>query len=302
MTPTLIALMVLIVAAIITAALALISVLARRDVLMRATESGSGVLIPSVLRPEKERGGRTEEWLQRLAGRREEEPEIRLKLTQAGIESQTGPAVFWIVRTLSLALFPGVAWLLLRTSTFQLLLAVLLGIAVFLGYIFPLAMLDRLVRKRQERIRRSVPDALDLLVVCVEAGISLDAAIIRVSRDIRLLHPDLAQELTVVNRVTNAGIPRDVALRGLYERTGVTELRALVSSLVQSEKWGTSIATVLRVSSDTLRRKRRQAAEKLAKQAPLKMTFPLLLLILPPLFVVILGPAIVRIAQEFSKI
>jgi tight adherence protein C len=147
-----------------------------------------------------------------------------------------------------------------------------------------------------------VPDALDLLVVCVEAGISLDAAILRVARDIRLLHPDLATELAVVNRVTNAGIPRDQALRGLWERTGVQELRTLVSSLVQSEKWGTSIATVLRVASDTLRRKRRQAAEKQAKQAALKMTFPLLLLILPPLFAVILGPAIMQLVREFGRI
>lgn len=299
MTPTLIALMVVIAAAIITAGMALVSVLERRDVLMRATETG-GMAVPSVLRPERE-VTRVDEWLKRIAGTREERPEIRMKLVQAGIESPTAPAVYWLLRTVSLVLFPGMAWILMR-GTPQVLLALILAIAVFMGFVFPMAMLDRMVRKRQERIRRSVPDALDLLVVCVEAGISLDAAIIRVSRDIRLLHPDLAQELTVVNRVTNAGIPRDVALRGLHERTGVVELRSLVSSLVQSEKWGTSIATVLRVSSDTLRRKRRQAAEKQANQAPLKMTFPLLLLILPPLFVVILGPAIIRISQEFSKL
>lgn len=300
MTPTVIALMVVIFAAIVTAALALISVLERRDVLMRATETG-GVLIPSVLRPEKPADGRVDEMLKRIAGSREDQPEIQAKLVQAGIESSTAPAVYWILRTLSLVAFPGLAWLLLRGSS-PTIFVMVMGVALFLGWIFPMAMLDRLVRKRQERIRRSVPDALDLLVVCVEAGISLDAAIIRVSRDIRLLHPDLAHELTVVNRVTNAGIPRDVALRGLHERTGVLELRALVSSLVQSEKWGTSIATVLRVSSDTLRRKRRQAAQKAANQAPLKMTFPLLLLILPPLFVVVLGPAIIRISEEFSKL
>ncbi len=300
MTPTLIALMVIIFAAVVTAALALISVLERRDVLMRATET-HGVLVPSVLRPERAVDGRVDEWLKRVASSREENPATRLKLVQAGIESPTAPAVYWILRTVSLVAFPGLAWLLTR-GTSPVLFAMILGTGVFLGFVFPLAMLDRMVRKRQERIRRSVPDALDLLVVCVEAGISLDAAIVRVSRDIRLLHPDLAQELTIVNRVTNAGIPRDVALRGLYERTGVYELRSLVASLVQSEKWGTSIATVLRVSSDTLRRKRRQLAEKLAKQAPLKMTFPLLLLILPPLFAVIMGPAIIRIVQEFGQL
>ena len=173
---------------------------------------------------------------------------------------------------------------------------------VFLGLIFPMAMVDRLVRLRQDRIKKSVPDALDLLVVCVEAGTSLDAAILRVAKELRLAHPDLSHELAVVNRLTNAGMPREEALRGLWKRTGVLDIRALVSSLIQSEKWGTSIATVLRVAAETLRRKRRQDAEKRAKMAPLKMTFPLLFFILPALFAVILGPAVVQIIQEFSKI
>ena len=174
--------------------------------------------------------------------------------------------------------------------------------AIFSAYIIPAGFLDRLVRTRQERIRRSVPDALDLMVVCVEAGISLDAAILRVAREIRLAHIDLSHELSVVNRKTNAGIPRDAALRGLWQRTGVEEIRALVSSMIQSEKWGTSVATVLRVSAETLRRKRRQTAEKKAKQAPLKMTFPLVLFILPALFIVIMGPALVQVMTEFGKI
>ena len=177
-----------------------------------------------------------------------------------------------------------------------------IGGAVFAGWIMPMGLLDRLVRQRQERIRRSIPDALDLLVVCVEAGVSLDAAILRVAREIRLSHLDLAHELAVVNRKTNAGIPRDTALRALWARTGVEELRTLTSSMIQSEKWGTSIATVLRVSADTLRRKRRQTAEKKAKQAPLKMTFPLVLFILPALFIVIMGPALVQVISEFGKI
>lgn len=300
MTPTLIALLVVGAAALITAAFALISMLERRDVLMRATDV-HGVPIPTIIRPERASDSAVDEWISKLASTREEKPEIRAKLMRAGIESKTAPAAYWLLRTVSFVLFPALAWAIFRGAP-PLLLSTMLAIALYTGFVFPLAMLDRMVRLRQDRIKRAVPDALDLLVVCVEAGISLDAAIVRVSRDIRLLHPDLAHELTVVNRVTNAGIPRDIALRGLWERTGVSELRALVASLVQSEKWGTSVATVLRVSSDTLRRKRRQAAEKLAKQAPLKMTFPLLLLILPPLFVVILGPAIVRIAQEFGRI
>jgi tight adherence protein C len=187
-----------------------------------------------------------------------------------------------------------------RTEFVLFILALL--ISVFLGMISPVALLDRMVRLRQERITKSVPDALDLLVVCVEAGTSLDAAILRVAKDLRLVHPDLAHELAVVNRLTNAGMARDEALRGLWKRTGVLDIRTLVSSLIQSEKWGTSIATVLRVSAETLRRKRRQTAERKAKMAPLKMTFPLLFFILPALFAVILGPAVVQIINEFSRI
>jgi tight adherence protein C len=274
--------------------------LQRREVLQRASEEGA-TLSPVILRPEPGTDGRIQEMITRMAGEREDQPEARAKLIQAGIETPTAPFVFSVLRTVSIISFPVIAFLLAPTAN-GVLFGTLLAAALFFGWVMPLALLDRLVRQRQERIRRAVPDALDLMVVCVEAGVSLDAAILRVSRDIRILHPELAQELSIVNRVTNAGIPRDQALKGLWERTGVQEVRALVASLVQSEKWGTSIATVLRVSSDTLRRKRRQAAEKRAKQAPLKMTFPLLLLILPPLFAVILGPAIMQIAKEFSRL
>jgi tight adherence protein C len=200
-----------------------------------------------------------------------------------------------------MVLVPVLAMIIVPRTEFVLFILALL-ISVFLGMISPVALLDRMVRLRQERITKSVPDALDLLVVCVEAGTSLDAAILRVAKDLRLVHPDLAHELAVVNRLTNAGMARDEALRGLWKRTGVLDIRALVSSLIQSEKWGTSIATVLRVSAETLRRKRRQTAERKAKMAPLKMTFPLLFFILPALFAVILGPAVVQIINEFGRI
>jgi len=223
------------------------------------------------------------------------------KLVQAGFDTPTAPATYFFSRVVSFVILPVLAIAFgPRTSFFVYVLSI--GFAVFAGWIIPMGFLDRLVRQRQEKIRRSVPDALDLMVVCVEAGVSLDAAILRVAREIRLAHTDLAHELSVVNRKTNAGIPRDAALRSLWQRTGVEELRTLVSSMIQSEKWGTSIATVLRVSADTLRRKRRQVAEKKAKQAPLKMTFPLVLFILPALFIVIMGPALVQVITEFGKI
>jgi tight adherence protein C len=300
MSPLLIALLVLGGLAVLIASTALVSLLQRRDVIMRASDEAALDSSTIVLRPESERGrlrARLEAW----AKTREESEELQHKLIQAGFESTAAPAIYFLARVSSMVLLPVTAMLVIPRTQFMLFVLTL-AVAVFLGMIFPVAMLDRLVRLRQDRIKKSVPDALDLLVVCVEAGTSLDAAILRVAKDLRLAHPDLAHELAVVNRLTNAGMARDEALRGLWKRTGVLDIRALVSSLIQSEKWGTSIATVLRVSAETLRRKRRQDAEKRAKMAPLKMTFPLLFFILPALFAVILGPAVVQIINEFGKI
>jgi len=297
MSPTLI---ILIVAAIGAGAVAVVSILQRREVLRRASVAQSP-LSPSILRPDKKAA---EAWLEEYLGgvgaTRSDHATVRSKLIQAGMESTAAVGVYNSLRAISLVTFPVIGWLIAPFDR-PVLSAILLATAFYLGYVLPIGILERLVRQRQERIRRAVPDTLDLLVVCVEAGISLDAAILRVARDTRILYPELAFELTVTNRVTNAGIPREEALRGLWERTGVQEIRALVTALTQSEKWGTSIGTVLRVQSDTLRRQRRQRAEKKAKTAPLKMTFPLLFFILPALFVVTLGPAVVHIIREFGK-
>jgi tight adherence protein C len=145
-----------------------------------------------------------------------------------------------------------------------------------------------------------LPDALDLLVVCVEAGISLDAAILRVAKELSFTYPDLSRELLVVNRKTNAGVTREEAIRGLWSRTGVEDLRSLSTSLIQTEKWGTSITKVLRVAAVTLRRKRRQHAEKRVALAPVKMTFPLVTMILPALFIIILGPAVLQVISSLA--
>ena len=301
MSPLLIVLLVLGGLAVLIASTALVSMLQRRDVLLRATEDALVDPGSLLLRPEKTEKSRVRERLEAWAKDREENEELQHKLIQAGFESPSAPAFYFLFRVSSMVLLPLVALVVIPRTQFTLFV-MSMALGVFLGMILPVAMLDRLVRLRQDSIKRSVPDALDLLVVCVEAGTSLDAAILRVAKELRLAHPDLAHELAVVNRLTNAGMPRDEALRGLWKRTGVLDIRALVSSLIQSEKWGTSIATVLRVAAETLRRKRRQDAEKRAKMAPLKMTFPLLFFILAALFAVILGPAVVQIIQEFSKI
>ncbi len=225
---------------------------------------------------------------------------VQQRLVKAGFDGPIAPLVYSMLRVGALVVLPLLAFLLLPKTSF---LKVLIGISAggLFGLMLPPLILLRLEARRQEQIRRSLPDALDLLVVCVEAGISLDAAILRVARDLLIVHPELAGELLVVSRKMNAGMTREDALRGLWDRTGVDEVRALVASLLQSEKWGSSSARVLRVSSETLRRKRRQAAERKAATAPLKMIVPMAIFIFPALFVVILGPAVIQIVTAGGK-
>ena len=224
---------------------------------------------------------------------------VQQRLVKAGYDGPIAPLVYSMVRVIVLGALPLLAFILLpKDSFFKILVG--LGAAATVGLLLPPFVLLRLESRRQEQIRRSLPDALDLLVVCVEAGISLDAAILRVAKDLMYVHPELAGELMVVSRKTNAGMTREDALRGLWDRTGVDEVRALVASLLQSEKWGSSSARVLRVSSETLRRKRRQTAERKAATAPLKMVVPMAIFIFPALFVVILGPAVIQILSGFG--
>jgi len=222
-------------------------------------------------------------------------------LLQAGFDSAAAPAIYALLRLISALVIPGAIFALgpHDTSTMVLLSGT---IGISLGLITPPATLTRLRRLRQERIRRSTPDSLDLLLVCVEAGVSLDAAILRVGREMAMLHPELSNEFMLMNRRMNAGMRREDALHGLYARTGVEELRSLGSNMIQSERWGTSIARVLRVYSETLRRKRRQAAEKRAAVAATKMIFPLALFILPALFAVIGGPLVMAMGPVLDSL
>ena len=224
---------------------------------------------------------------------------IQQLLIQAGYDNPQAPLVYSLLRLVATVVFPLVTLFgFPDTSGLQRIMYVIL--AAFVGLVLPVWYLHRTVRLHQQKIRRSLPDALDLLVVCVEAGISLDAAILRVAKDMTIVHPELARELLIVNRKTNAGVTREEALRGMWDRTGVEELRTLVSSLIQSEKWGTSNSRVLRISSETLRRQRRQSAERRAATAPTKMVIPLALFIFPALFVVIMGPAAMNIIKGFG--
>lgn len=239
--------------------------------------------------------------LKRFPSLRAEDSRYTEQLAQAGYDGPAAPAIYATGRVAALVTLPSLAVLLVPIDSIAMRLMFGLGWLV-VGWVLPRAVVARAVRLRQERIRRALPDALDLLVVCVEAGISIDAAILRVARELQLPYPDLGKELLIVNRKTNAGITREEALRGLWTRTGVDELRTLSSSLIQSEKWGTSITKVLRVSAHTFRRKRRQTAEKRVALAPVKMTFPLVTLIMPAMFIIILGPAILQLIESLRGI
>jgi tight adherence protein C len=175
-----------------------------------------------------------------------------------------------------------------------------LGLAVLAGVVGPSALLDRRAEARRAAISVAIPDALDLLVVCLEAGVGADAALLRVGRELAPTHPVLAAELDNVTRRISAGLPREEALRALVARTGVEDLRAIVSTMIQAERLGTSLARVLRIHGDALRARRRQLAEKRAAEASVKMVIPLVLFLLPAFFAVVLGPAVLSMVGEMG--
>jgi tight adherence protein C len=187
-----------------------------------------------------------------------------------------------------------------RITSGQLLIAaVLMG---FLGSIIPSVWLDRSVKSRQRELRVAFPDALDLLVVCVEAGLGLAPAMQRVADDLMISYPELGLELTLVNAEMRAGVERAQALKNLAERTGLDDIRGLVALLVQTLRFGTGIADALRVYSEEFRDKRMQAAEEAAAKIGTKMIFPLTLCLFPSFFLVAIGPAVVRLVEAFKTL
>jgi tight adherence protein C len=215
---------------------------------------------------------------------------LRLRLVQAGFRRDDALTIFFGIRVaLALSLF-----LLLSTPILvrpNLLLALT---GVFAGYLLPGIALARMVKRRQHKIRLALADALDLLVVSVEAGLGLDQALLRVAAELEFAYPELAGELKLINLELRAGKPRAEALRNLADRTGVDDLSALVTMLIQTDKFGTSVAQSLRVYSDTLRTKRRQRAEEAAAKTGVKMVFPLVFCIFPAIWVVTIGPAAIK--------
>jgi tight adherence protein C len=170
-------------------------------------------------------------------------------------------------------------------------------VACLLGYVMPSMLLARLAKRRQHRMRLGLADVLDLLVVSVEAGLGLDQALQRVGQELAFAHPDLCDELRLINLELRAGKARAEALHNLAERTGVDDIASLVAMLVQTDKFGTSVAQSLRVHSETVRTKRRQRAEEAAAKTGVKMVFPLVFCIFPSIWVVTIGPAAIKFIQ-----
>jgi tight adherence protein C len=228
----------------------------------------------------------------------EEFSAIKQRFNHAGIRNPSASAMFFGIKAVLTLLLPLLAMALLALTGTPLktnnLLMLLLTLAA-LGYYLPNLVVSHLVTKRQREIFESFPDALDLMTVCVEAGLGTESALMRVAEDMRFKSVVLHDELRLVNLELRAGADRELALRNLASRTGVEEVESFVAMINQAERFGTSIAASLRVYSDVLRTKRRQRAEEAAAKIALKLLFPLIFCIFPSLMVVLLGPAMIQV-------
>ena len=216
---------------------------------------------------------------------------LQKKLVCAGYRNKEALTIFMGIRLAASITAFGIAASPLVGSR-----PIAIGVAA-VGYLLPSMALGRIAKKRQHRIRLSLADVLDLLVVSVEAGLGLDQALQRVGEELSSTHKDLSEELRLVNLEMRAGKARSEALRNLADRTGVDDLTSLAAMLIQTDKFGTSVAQSLRVHSDTLRTKRRQRAEEAAAKTGVKMVFPLVFCIFPAIWVVTIGPAAIRFVQ-----
>lgn len=228
-----------------------------------------------------------------------ENSSLRIRFMNAGYRLSSAPVLFFAAKTLLALLLPTLVAIYFGiTATDKIRPAMVLSMLVAvaaLGYLLPNAWLMWRIKNRQREIFESFPDALDLMTVCVEAGLALDAALARVGDEMRLKSVILAEELHLVSLEMRAGSGREKALRNLALRTGVGEIDSLVALLVQSDRFGTSVADSLRIHSDNLRTKRRLRAEEAAAKIAVKLMFPLIFCIFPALMLVLLGPSFITI-------
>jgi len=226
-------------------------------------------------------------------------PQLRLRLIRAGFRNPSAVRLFYGVRGVSTLGFTalGLLWSLKSYTAFDNLL-LLTGAAAVIGYLVPMQVLLIQIRRRKRRIQRALPNVLDLMVVCVEAGLGLDQTTLQVASELMFAYPDLCEELTVMNLEMRAGKRRAEALHNLADRTGVEELKKLVAILIQTDRFGTSVAQSLRGHSDYMRVMARQKAEEKASKLAVKLVFPIFFCVLPSLFVVTVGPVLTRLVRD----
>jgi tight adherence protein C len=225
---------------------------------------------------------------------------LKWDLARAGFRHHQSRVIFAGARVLSTAVLGlGMTLVVSRFPLKAAEMALIVGLAAVIGYLIPIMFVRSRQSRRQTELTQNLPDALDLLVICVEAGQGLNAALMKVGREIT--SRSLSDDLMIVNNEMRAGVSRTQALRNLSLRTGVDDIRALVAVMIQSDRFGTSVAQALRIHASSLRTKRRQRAEEKARKAPIKLLFPLVFCIFPELLVVILAPGMLQLFRALSQ-
>ena len=228
--------------------------------------------------------------------------ELRLKLIQAGYPNPSAVPMYLGSRIFLPVVLGFGLLVLMYAAGYGIVVSSLVTVwGIGFGYVAPTFHVSMRRKKRMKEMQKALPDALDMLVVCVEAGLGLNQALMRVAEEIERISRVLAEQMSLVNLEIRAGTAREEALRNLGERTGLDDIKSLVAMLIQTDRFGTSIATALRVQADTLRTKRRQRAEEAAAKTTIKLVFPLVLFIFPAMFVVILGPAMIQILEALQN-
>ena len=227
---------------------------------------------------------------------------VQKRLMNAGYRSESGPVIYRGLQLVSLVFFPGAVAFGCAVLGRPLNSAVVwIAAAVGVGAYLPSFVLARMIARRQLRLRWGLADALDLMVVSIEAGLGLNAALVRVGEELRPVHPEIGEEFELTNLEIRVGRDRDEALRNLSERAGIDDLKSLCAMLIQADRFGTSIARAVRVYADSLRTKRRQRAEQAAQKAAVKLLLPLALFLFPTLFIIILGPAALNLMDTMGN-
>jgi len=274
---------------------------AERKRLMAITRpSGGGVAIPQVVSLSTER--RTDGWhgaAAKLGRSKKEMTRLESRLSRAGFEHPAGPVIYTLLEYVAPILVGAIPLLYPPFDDYRLTWLAA-GVAAGATYFAPSLFVDYKLGIRKQEIQNGLPDALDLLVVCIEAGCGLDQAIVKASDELVVAYPLLANELRILTTELRAGKPRIDAFKSLAQRTKIDDVRALVTMLVQTDRFGTSIGQALRTQADSTREKRRQNAEERAQKIAVKLVFPLVFCFFPALYVMVLGPAVIAFVNNFG--